>query len=76
MTASELQGLLLSTLVRQAGGSQRGWRLAIGPIRLHDPATHPHCNWSLTPSGTARENERIEALLDTVRLRHPIVTAG
>lgn len=76
MTASELQGLLLSTLVRQAGGSQRGWRLAIGPIRLHDPATHPHCNWSVTPSGSPSQNERIEVLLDGIRLRYPIVTAG
>ncbi len=76
MTASELQRLLVTTLIREAGGSQRQWRLAIGPVKLHDPATHAHCNWSVAPSGGVRENDRIETLLDSVRLRHPIVFPG
>lgn len=76
MTATELQTMLVSTLVRTAGGSPRQWRLAIGPIRLHDLATHAHCNWSIAPSGGAREIAQIERLLDTVRLTHPIVVKG
>jgi hypothetical protein len=76
MTASELQDLLVTTLLRKAGGSKRRWRLALGPVRVYDRATHPHCNWSVTPSGSAGEIAAIETLLDEVRSRHPIVTPG
>jgi len=74
MTASELQDLLITTLVRKAGGTRRQWRIAIGPVRLLDAATHPHCNWSVAPSGSNAEISAIERLLDDVRLTHPIVT--
>lgn len=74
MRASQLQDLLVNRLVRQAGGSQRAWRMAIGPIRLHDAETHAHCNWSVAPSGGIRQNAEIERLLDSVRLTHPFVT--
>src|SRR3546814_4684859 len=73
MTASELQDLLVATLVRKAGGTRRRWRIAVGPVRLHDLATHPHCNWSIAPSGGVREVAEIEQLLDSLRLAHPIV---
>lgn len=76
MTASELQDLLLATLVRSCGGTQRRWRMALGPIRVRDPATHPHCNWSVNPSGSAGEIAAIERLLDDLRLTHPIVSRG
>lgn len=76
MTASELQQMLTSTLARRIGGTQRQWRLAIGPIRFHDRTTHPHCNWSVAPSGSVAQNEAIEALLDDVRLRYPVVAKG
>jgi hypothetical protein len=75
MTVSELEQLLVAKLVRDAGGSQRQWRLALGRITLHDMTTHPHCNWSIAPRGNARENELIETMLDDVRLRHPLVVA-
>jgi hypothetical protein len=76
MTASEIQDLLIRTLVRNAGGSQRQWRLAIGPVRVHPLATHPHCNWSVAPSGNIREIETIERLLDDIRLSHPIASGS
>jgi hypothetical protein len=76
MTASELQELLVATLVRKAGGTRRQWRMAIGPVRLLDLATHSHCNWSVAPSGAAREVAEIERLLDDVRLSHPFVGRG
>jgi len=63
-------------LVRRAGGTQRRWRLVIGQVRLHDVATHPHCNWSVTPTGSAREVDEVERLLDEVRTAYPIVRAG
>lgn len=74
MTANELQDLLVSTLARSAGGTQRRWRIVLGPIRLHDPATHPHCNWSVAPTGGAHEIGEVETLLDRQRLAHPLVT--
>ncbi|KQU45973.1 hypothetical protein ASG67_15265 [Sphingomonas sp. Leaf339] len=76
MTASELQDLIVSTLLREHGGLRRRWRIVVGSLRLHDLATHAHCNWSLAPSGDYRENDRVERLLDRMRLDHPIVTPG
>ncbi|WP_093665563.1 hypothetical protein [Sphingomonas gellani] len=75
MTVSELQDLLIAMLVRRIGGNRRRWRIVLGPVRLHDRATHPLCNWSISPTGTAGEVDAAEHLLDTVRLDHPLVTA-
>ena len=76
MKASELQDLLVSTLVRRVGGTRRQWRIAVGPVRVLDRAVHPHCNWLVSPSGSNGEISAIERLLDDVRLSHPFVTAG
>ncbi|MCE7794965.1 hypothetical protein LWE61_00185 [Sphingobium sufflavum] len=76
MTVSQILDLLIAALIRKAGGSRRRWRQAIGPVRLYDPATHPHCNWSVAPVGNAQENALIERLLDDVRLDHPLVVKG
>ena len=76
MHISQLQDLIVSTLVRQGGGTQRRWRIALGPVRLRDPIDYAHCNWDVTPSGTPRENAAIERLLDTIRLDHPTVLPG
>jgi hypothetical protein len=73
MTASQILDALIAALVRRAGGSKRNWRLAIGPVRIYDPATHPHCNWSVSPSGTLSEIAHIETILDDLRLSYPIV---
>jgi hypothetical protein len=75
MKVYQLQDLLLDTLVRQHGGERRRWRSALGALRIHDVETHPHCNWSVAPSGSAGQNAKIERLLDDVRSRYPIVTA-
>lgn len=74
MNAHQLQDLLLNRLVRQHGGERRRWRSAMGPIRMHDLATHAHCNWSIYPSGSVRENAAIERLLDDVRGAQPIIS--
>jgi len=75
MTVTQLQDLLVATLARTAGGNQRRWRMAVGPVRLYPIETHPHCNWSIAPSGNSREVAQIERLLDTIRISHPIVGA-
>ena len=74
MNANELHEFLITALVRKAGGSRRQWRMAIGPVRIHDRATHSHCNWSVAPSGSIAEISAIEGLLDDVRLSHRFVT--
>lgn len=73
MTASQILDLLINALMRRAGGTKRAWRLAIGPVQVHDAATHPHCNWSVSPSGTFAQNGEIERVLDELRLEHPMV---
>lgn len=75
MTASDLQDLLVTMLTREAGNRRR-WRSVVGAVRVYSIATHPHCNWSVTPTGSAAENARVEQVLDSVRINHPIVTAG
>lgn len=76
MTAADLIDRFLAQLAREAGGDRRRWRLALGAVRLHDVATHPHCNWSLAPTGAADEVAEVERVADELRLRHPIVTAS
>ncbi|PXA92398.1 hypothetical protein DMC47_23785 [Nostoc sp. 3335mG] len=75
-TASQLQDRIATTLARKIGGTQRRWRLLVGPIKLYDRTTHPHCNWTARPSGGAGEVAAIERLLDTLRLEVPIVEEG
>jgi hypothetical protein len=75
MTASDLLDLLATQLVRRCGGSRRRWRAVLGTLRLYDAATHPHCNWSLAPSGGAGEVAAVESLLDEIRIRHPLIAA-
>lgn len=74
MTGADLIDLFLATLLRTQGGTRARWRRVLGPVRIYDPATHPHCNWELAPSGSARERAAIEDLADRLRGDHPIVT--
>ncbi|SDF18868.1 hypothetical protein SAMN05216557_102465 [Sphingomonas carotinifaciens] len=74
MTRDDLLDILLSTLVKQVGGTRRRWRIVLGDVRVYSAETHPHCNWSLAPAGTAGENAAVERTLDDLRGRHPIVT--
>lgn len=76
MKASDLQDRIIAQLLRDHGGTKRRWRAVVGRVKLYDPATHPHCNWSIDPQGSAQENAVIEALLDDLRLRLRIVTPG
>lgn len=76
MTASDLELLLIAHLVRKEGGTSQSWRRALGKIKVRDASTHSHCNWEVTPSGTALQRAAIEELLDDVRLQHSIITVG
>jgi hypothetical protein len=73
MTSGELHDLFLSTLVREAGGTRRHWRLVVGDVKLYPVETHPHCNWTVTPNGTAAATGEVERIADMLRARHPIV---
>jgi hypothetical protein len=74
VTAAELRDLFVATLLREEGGVRRDWRLVVGSVRVYDRATHPHCNWSLAPTGAAAQVEAVERLADRLREAHPIVT--
>lgn len=76
MTSAQLHDLFLATLIREAGGNRRRWRLVVGEVKVYDVRTHPHCNWSVTPSGSAAEADTVERVADDLRARHPIVSAG
>ena len=76
MKAHQLEELLIKALVRRAGSTQRRWRIVLGPIRVYDPETHPHCNWHVSPSGNSAENDVVETLLDEIRGSHPRIEAG
>lgn len=76
LTVPELQDLIVATLARKFGRTQRHWRAVLGPVKLLDREHYPHCNWSVAPSGDSREVAELERLLDTLRLRHPIVAEG
>ncbi|MBB5684605.1 hypothetical protein [Sphingobium boeckii] len=76
MTASNLLDLFITTLARNVGGDRRRWRAAVGDVRIYSMATHPHCNWSVTPSGSIAEMAAVERLADDLRGRHPIVERG
>lgn len=73
MTPAELTDLFLARLLKEHGGTRRRWRAVLGPIRLYDVETHPHCNWALDPSGSAAENGAVERIADDLRGKHPIL---
>ena len=46
--------------------------MVIGEVKLYSQTTHPHCNWAVTPSGSAGENSAVEAVADDLRAAYPI----
>lgn len=73
MTSADLIDLFATKLLRERGGKRHRWKQVIGAVRIYDPALYPHCNWSITPSGTIMENAAIERLSDDLRAEHPLV---
>jgi hypothetical protein len=76
MTASDLEQLLITRLIRERGGTSQTWRRALGKMIVRDAKTHPHCNWDFRLSGTDAQRAAIERLLDDVPLEHSIVADG
>lgn len=74
MTAADLIDRIVAQLVRRHGGTVRRWKTVLGKVRVYDAETHPHCNWSLAPSGAAGDVAAVERLLDELRITYPIVT--
>jgi hypothetical protein len=73
MTAYDVRELLVRMVMRQHGGPLMRWRTVVGEIRVYPLSTHPHCNWRADPSGTVREVEAAERVIDQVSAQHPIV---
>ncbi|NLS27563.1 hypothetical protein S2M10_25600 [Sphingomonas sp. S2M10] len=74
MTAADLIDRIVAQLVRRHGGTVRRWKTVLGKVRVYDAKTHPHCNWSLAPSGAAGDVAAVEKLLDELRITYPIVS--
>ncbi|WP_022684606.1 hypothetical protein [Sphingobium bisphenolivorans] len=74
MTGDKLIDLMVARLVRDHGRSKYHWRKVIGAVRLYGRDTHPHCNWTITPTGSFQEIGAVETLLDELRLRHPLLS--
>jgi hypothetical protein len=73
MTAYDVREMVIRLIVRKHGGPVMRWRTVVGDIRVYPLATHPHCNWRADPTGTVREVELAERILDIVSAQHPIV---
>ena len=74
MTSAKLVDRLIARLVRNHGGPKQRWRKLVGPVRVYDSSTHTHCNWTIDPTGSHTEIQRIECLLDDLRMQHPLIT--
>ena len=74
MTSDKITDLLVTCLVRDHGRSKHHWRKVLGAVRLYSRATHPHCNWTITPRGTFHEVSVIEGLMDDLRMRYPVIS--
>jgi hypothetical protein len=75
MTSDDLIDRFVRALVRDWGRDRRHWRRVIGPVKVYSLDTHAHCNWHVTPSGTAGENAAVERIADRLRGEVPIVEA-
>ncbi|MDF7776615.1 hypothetical protein P1X14_15265 [Sphingomonas sp. AOB5] len=73
MTSGDLIDLFLATLLRNHGGQRHRWRTVLGEVKLYSVETHGHCNWSITPIGSAGQIEAVERIADRLRIEHPIV---
>ncbi|RYY28325.1 MAG: hypothetical protein EOP62_03765 [Sphingomonadales bacterium] len=73
MTRDALIDLFIRKLLREGSGTRRRWRAVLGEVKLYSIATHPHCNWLISPSGDSYENAAVERLADQLRSDHPIV---
>jgi hypothetical protein len=73
MNAGDLIDQFLAILQREVGGRRGRWRTVLGEVKLYSAATHPHCNWSITPGGAAEENAAVERIADRLREKHPII---
>jgi hypothetical protein len=74
MTAYDVRELLVRMVMRKHGGPLMRWRTVVGEIRVYPLSTHPHCNWRADPSGSVREVEAAERIIDQVSAQHPIVS--
>jgi len=73
MDSTELHTLIIEELRKAHGGGTVRWRNALGEIKLYPLSTHAHCNWDVRPAGRPAEVAAVEAVVDRIRLSHPVV---
>ena len=70
---AELADLLLTVIAGAAGGDERRWRKAIGPVTKLPIATNVRSNWRVSPEGSTAEIGVIRRAVEIVRAAHPYV---
>lgn len=72
-TPARLADLLVELLTGAAGGTEAGWRDAIGSVEKLPTWANVRSNWAVHPTGTAEEIDAIEKTVEVVRGAHPYV---
>ena len=72
-TPFELRDLLVTVIVGVAGGDEKRWRDAVGPVEKLPIASHARSNWRVSPTGGAAECGVIRRAVEVVRAAHPYV---
>ena len=73
LDASELRRLLATILAGAVGESEAAWTKRIGDVAILPIVFNPHCNWSVSPSGTAEQRDAIGKAVELVRTEHPYI---
>lgn len=76
MRASELRDRLVLRLANHRSGGRARWRRAVGEVIVYPIETHPHCNWTVRPSGSIVEIDAVERAVDALRDDNPFVSEG
>ena len=71
VTPEAIRETLVQMIVGAAGGDEQHWRAAIGEVEELSLTMNPAGNWRVTPSGTKRGREVIEAAVKLVKEAHP-----
>jgi hypothetical protein len=75
-TPAEIRALLAHLLAGAAGGTKSEWSARLGEIEILPIWLHPRCTWRVTPTGTKKQREAIDAAVAIVAEAHPYARPG
>lgn len=73
LSADAAADLLVTVIQGVAGGTKSEWRKVVGEIERHPAHRFVRFNWSVTPTGTAKQRDVIERAVEIVRAAHPYI---